>query len=78
MELTFVDQAGLELRNLPGSDSRVLGLKACAAATTTPHKIKIYQCIKGNKLLITFYNMNRAYKTYSEKNAHNNPYTVCF
>jgi hypothetical protein len=29
----FVDQAGLELRNLPASASRVLGLKAC---TTTP------------------------------------------
>jgi hypothetical protein len=29
----FVDQAGLELRNLPASTSRVLGLKACA---TTP------------------------------------------
>jgi hypothetical protein len=29
----FVDQAGLELRNLPASASRVLGLKACI---TTP------------------------------------------
>jgi hypothetical protein len=29
----FVNQAGLELRNLPASASRVLGLKAC---TTTP------------------------------------------
>jgi hypothetical protein len=26
----FVDQAGLKLRNLPASASRVLGLKACA------------------------------------------------
>jgi hypothetical protein len=26
----FVDQAGLELRNLPVSASQVLGLKACA------------------------------------------------
>jgi hypothetical protein len=26
----FVDQAGLKLRNLPASISRVLGLKACA------------------------------------------------
>jgi hypothetical protein len=25
----FVDQAGLELRNKPASDSRVLGLKVC-------------------------------------------------
>jgi hypothetical protein len=29
----FVDQAGLELRNLPASASQVLGLKAC---TTIP------------------------------------------
>jgi hypothetical protein len=28
-----VDQAGLELRNLPASASQVLGLKACATAT---------------------------------------------
>jgi hypothetical protein len=33
----FVDQAGLELRNLPASASRVLGLKACA---TTPGSFK--------------------------------------
>jgi hypothetical protein len=32
-ETHFVDQAGLELRNLPASASQVLGLKACA---TTP------------------------------------------
>jgi hypothetical protein len=30
-----VDQAGLELRNLPASASQVLGLKACA--TTARH-----------------------------------------
>ena len=28
-----VDQAGLELRNLPASASQVLGLKACATTT---------------------------------------------
>ena len=33
LELTFVDQAGLELRNPPASVSQVLGLKAC---DTTP------------------------------------------
>jgi hypothetical protein len=33
LELTLVDQAGLELRNPPASASRVLGLKASA---TTP------------------------------------------
>jgi hypothetical protein len=32
-EIHFVDQDGLELRNLPASASRVLGLKVC---TTTP------------------------------------------
>jgi hypothetical protein len=32
----FVDQAGLELRNLPASASQMLGLKACA---TTPGNI---------------------------------------
>jgi hypothetical protein len=31
----FVDQAGLELRNLPASASRVLGLKACATTPST-------------------------------------------
>jgi hypothetical protein len=31
----FVDQAGLELRNLPASASRVLGLKACTTAPGT-------------------------------------------
>jgi hypothetical protein len=35
LERHSVDQAGLELRNLPASASQVLGLKACA---TTPGK----------------------------------------
>jgi hypothetical protein len=39
----FVDQAGLELRNLTASTSRVLGLKACA---TTPCSIVNF---KGKK-----------------------------
>jgi hypothetical protein len=30
LELTFVDQAGLELRNPPASASQVLELKVCA------------------------------------------------
>jgi hypothetical protein len=42
----FVDQAGLELRNLPASASRVLGLKAC---TTTPGF-----CISLSPLLMPF------------------------
>ena len=33
--LGFVDQAGLKLRNLPASASRVLGLKACATMPGT-------------------------------------------
>jgi hypothetical protein len=35
----FVDQAGLELRNLPASASRVLGLKACVI---TPGLLDIF------------------------------------
>jgi hypothetical protein len=35
----FVDQAGLELRNLPASASQVLGLKAC---TTTARLISYF------------------------------------
>jgi hypothetical protein len=34
-----VDQAGLELRNLPASSSQVLGLKAC---TTTPSYSQVF------------------------------------
>jgi hypothetical protein len=30
-----VDQAGLELRNLPASDSQVLGLKVCTTTART-------------------------------------------
>jgi hypothetical protein len=36
-----VDQAGLELRNLPASASRVLGLKACATTAQLCHGIFI-------------------------------------
>jgi hypothetical protein len=43
-----VDQAGLELRNLPASASQVLGLNACA---TTPGKIVIFNFKKFIKLL---------------------------
>jgi hypothetical protein len=39
----FVDQAGLELRNLPASASQVLGLKACATTARPPSFfLKIY------------------------------------
>jgi hypothetical protein len=37
-----VDQAGLELRNLSASASRVLGLKACA---TKPGFVFVFNCI---------------------------------
>jgi hypothetical protein len=36
LELELVDQAGLELRELPASASRMLGWKACATTTTQP------------------------------------------
>jgi len=36
----FVDQAGLEFRNLPASASQVLGLKACA---TTPGQMFVFE-----------------------------------
>ena len=39
LELTFVDQAGLKLRNPPAFASQVLGLKACA--TTAPLSVNI-------------------------------------
>jgi hypothetical protein len=35
----FVDEAGLELRNLPASASGVLGLKVCA---TTPSHVSFF------------------------------------
>jgi hypothetical protein len=41
----FVDQTGLELRNLPASASQVLGLKVCA---TTPGQGNFY---KGQHLI---------------------------
>jgi hypothetical protein len=41
----FVDQAGLELRNLPASASQVLELKACA--TTVRLKYQIFQLLSG-------------------------------
>jgi hypothetical protein len=40
----FVDQAGLKLRNLPASASRVLGLKTCA---TTPGMFFLKRLIDG-------------------------------
>jgi hypothetical protein len=42
----FVDQAGLELRNLPASASQVLGLKACTT-TARPQLFNIMQQIKN-------------------------------
>jgi hypothetical protein len=48
----FVDQAGLEVRNLPASASRVLGLKECATTPgipilLNPHPFKwyVYVCM---------------------------------
>jgi len=42
-----VDQAGLELRNLPASASQVLGLKVCA--TTTWQASRCYMVIHLNR-----------------------------
>jgi hypothetical protein len=36
----FVDQAGLELRNLPDSASQVLGLKVCTTTPSQPGTLK--------------------------------------
>jgi hypothetical protein len=50
----FVDQAGLELRNLPASASRVLGLKAC---TTTPGLIFVlclFACFLSQNLSLSW------------------------
>jgi hypothetical protein len=54
-----IDQAGLELGNLPASASQVLELKACATTarlirnlknrkTTKSHKGRQYKCTGGN------------------------------
>jgi hypothetical protein len=45
-----VDQAGLELRNLPASASQVLGLKAC---TTMPGQLKTF--LRWNFTIINAY-----------------------
>jgi hypothetical protein len=41
----FVDQAGLELRNLPASASRVLGLKACATMPGWNYFLRVYSLL---------------------------------
>ena len=38
----FVDQAGLELRNLPALASRVLGLKSCATTSGLALLLKMH------------------------------------
>jgi hypothetical protein len=53
----FVDQAGLELRNLPASASRVLGLKVC---TTTPGLCISF--LRKKKMMVT--------SIYSKGNSH--------
>jgi hypothetical protein len=41
----FVDQAGLVLRNLPASASRVLGLKACATMPIESVVFVLFVCL---------------------------------
>jgi ABC-type multidrug transport system permease subunit len=50
----FVDQAFLELRNLPASASQVLGLKACATTTwlLDSFYFKIAFFLPGKKCLV--------------------------
>jgi hypothetical protein len=45
----FVDQAGLELRNLPASASRVLGLKACATTLSRQHAFEMAEFVYISK-----------------------------
>jgi hypothetical protein len=52
----FVDQAGLELRNLPASASRELGLKACA---TTPGNF-----LKSLNLILNFFKIHKFYESW--------------
>jgi hypothetical protein len=41
-----VDQAGLEHRNLPASDSQVLGLKACVTTARPDEALfNVYECL---------------------------------
>jgi hypothetical protein len=47
----FVDQAGLELRNLPASVSQVLGLKACA--TMPGQCVMLYTSLHGRQVSVT-------------------------
>jgi hypothetical protein len=49
----FVDQAGLELRNLPASTSQVLGLKACATTPGFQDDISILNIYAPNKVVAT-------------------------
>jgi hypothetical protein len=48
----FVDQAGLELRNLPASASRVLGLKACATMPGKPVSSVDSKCLDSSHIWI--------------------------
>jgi Na+/melibiose symporter-like transporter len=52
-ETHSVDQAGLELRNPPASDSQVLGLKACATTAWRGHLFKDCSfCWKKDKFVL--------------------------
>jgi hypothetical protein len=53
LELTFVDQAGLKLRNSPASASQVLGLKACAPTPNLLRYSLCEQCGAGRDTYLT-------------------------
>jgi hypothetical protein len=45
-ETHFVDQAGLELTNLPAYSSQVLGLKSCATNAQHTYELLIFVTLK--------------------------------
>ena len=66
----FVDQAGLELRNLPASVSRVLGLKACA--TTARLKINLKKNFLAS-MASSFLRIEEKSKVFSARNRDGAP-----
>jgi hypothetical protein len=54
----FVDQAGLQLKNLPASASQVLGLKACATTPSNIQILNIIVCVCVCQAQLTFNDSN--------------------
>ena len=64
----FVDQAGLELRNLPASASQVLGLKA-SATTARPNPYSLVWFMSFQTWVLRSCNPPRQYGTLSSQSA---------